>query len=141
LPYPYRSRIGIASGLGVVGDLIGAGAARERGVVGETPNLAARLQALAAADTIVIAEAARRQLGSVFDVEDLGPQSMAGFAEPRRVWCIIGKSGVVNRFEALRSGSTPLIGREEELDLIQRRWQRSLAGEGRVVLIGRTGDW
>ena len=74
-------RLGIASGLAVVGDLIGAGAAQERGVVGETPNLAARLQGLATPNTLVIAAATRRQIGELFDLEELGPQQLAGFAE------------------------------------------------------------
>ena len=77
-----RVRLGVASGLAVVGDLIGQGAAQERGIVGEVPNLAARLQALAAPDTLVITEATRRQIGGLFDIEDLGPQTLAGFAEP-----------------------------------------------------------
>ena len=128
-------RLGIATGLAVVGDLIGEGAAQERGVVGETPNLAARLQALAAPNTLVIAEATRRQIGGLFDLEDLGPQALAGFAEPQRAWRVLGESGEVSRFEALRSGETPLVGREEEVELLIRRWQQAKSGEGRVVLI------
>ena len=128
-------RLGIASGLVVVGDLIGTGAAQERGVVGETPNLAARLQALAQPGTLVIAESTRRQIGALFEIEDLGPQPLAGFAEPQRAWRVVGESGVVSRFEALRSEATPLVGRDEELDLLLRRWQQAKAGEGRVVLV------
>ncbi len=128
-------RIGIASGLVVVGDLIGAGAAQERGVVGETPNLAARLQALAAPGTLVIAESTRRQIGALFEIQDLGPQPLAGFAEPQRASRVLGESGVLSRFEALRSGATPLIGRAEELDLLLRRWAQATAGEGQVVLL------
>src|SRR3984893_6286128 len=97
-------RLGIATGLAVVGDLLGEGAAQERGVVGETPNLAARLQALAMPDTLVIAEATRRQVGGLFDLADLGPQALAGFAETQSAWRVIGESGVLSRFEALRSG-------------------------------------
>ena len=118
-------RLGIATGLAVVGDLIGTGAAQERGVVGETPNLAARLQALAAPNTLVIGEATRRQIGGLFDLEDLGPQAFAGFAEPQRAWRVMGESGVVSRFEALRSAETPLVGREEEIELLLRRWQQA----------------
>ena len=128
-------RLGIATGLAVVGDLIGEGAAQERGVVGETPNLAARLQALALPNTLVIAEATRRQIGGLFDLEDLGPQQLAGFAEPHPAWRVIGESGMLSRFEALRSGETPLVGRDEELDLLLRRWEQAKMGEGRVVLI------
>src|SRR5271167_3415906 len=132
---PLNVRIGIATGLVVVGDLIGAGAAQERGVVGETPNLAARLQALARPGTLVVAESTRRQIGTLFEIEDLGPQPLAGFAEPQPAWRVIGESGVVSRFEALRSGTTPLVGRGEELDLLLRRWQQAKSGEGRVVLV------
>jgi Adenylate and Guanylate cyclase catalytic domain len=127
-----QARIGAASGLVVVGDLIGAGAAQERGVVGDTPNLAARLQALAAPGTLVVADATRRQIGGLFELEDLGPQPLAGFAEPQPAWRIIRESGVVSRFEALRSGATPLVGRDEEIDLLQRRWQQAKSNEGRV---------
>jgi class 3 adenylate cyclase/predicted ATPase/DNA polymerase III delta prime subunit len=128
-------RLGIATGLAVVGDLIGEGAAQERGVVGETPNLAARLQGLAAPNTLIIAEATRRQIGGLFDLEDLGPQQLAGFAELQRAWRVLGESGAVSRFEALRSGETPLVGREEEVELLVRRWEQAKSGEGRVVLI------
>jgi predicted ATPase len=128
-------RLGVASGLVVVGDLIGAGAAQERGVVGETPNLAARLQGVAQPGTLVIAESTRRQIGTLFEIEDLGPQPLAGFAEPQHAWRVVGESGVLSRFEALRSETTPLVGRDEELDLLLRRWQQAKAGEGRVLLI------
>jgi class 3 adenylate cyclase len=128
-------RLGVATGLVVVGDLIGAGAAQERGVVGETPNLAARLQALAQPGSLLIAESTRRQIGALFEIEDLGPQLLAGFANPQRAWRVIGESGVLSRFEALRSEETPLIGRNEELDLLLRRWHQAKAGEGRVVLL------
>jgi class 3 adenylate cyclase/tetratricopeptide (TPR) repeat protein len=134
-PEKLNVRLGIASGLVVVGDLIGAGAAQERGVVGETPNLAARLQALATPGTLVVAESTRRQIGALFEVEDLRPQQLAGFAEPQSAWRVVGESGVLSRFEALRSQATPLIGRDEELDLLLRRWRQAKAGEGRVVLI------
>jgi class 3 adenylate cyclase len=130
-----RVRLGIATGLAVVGDLIGEGAAQERGVVGETPNLAARLQALAAPNTLVIAEATRRQVGGLFELADLGPQSLAGFAEPQSAWRVVGESGMLSRFEALRSGETPLVGRNEEVELLLRRWGQTKRGEGRVVLI------
>ena len=134
-PEPLNVRIGIGTGLVVVGDLIGAGAAQERGVVGETPNLAARLQGLARPGTLVVAETTRRQIGTLFEIEDLGPQLLAGFGEPQPAWRVIGASGVFSRFEALRSGTTPLVGRDEELDLLLRRWRQTKFGEGRVVLI------
>src|SRR6202008_2438249 len=102
-PEPLNVRLGIASGLVVVGDLIGAGAAQERGVVGETPNLAARLQALAQPGTLVIADSTRRQIAPLFEVGELGTEPLAGFAERQRAWCVLGESSVVSRFEALRS--------------------------------------
>jgi class 3 adenylate cyclase/tetratricopeptide (TPR) repeat protein len=134
-PEPLSVHLGIAGGLVVVGDLIGTGAAQERGVVGETPNFAARLQALAPPGTLVIAESTRRQIGALFEIEDLGPRQLAGFAEPQRAWRVVGESGVLSRFEALRSEATPLLGRDEELDLLLRRWRQAKAGEGRVVLV------
>jgi class 3 adenylate cyclase/predicted ATPase len=134
-PEQLNVRLGIATGLVVVGDLIGTGAAQERGVVGETPNLAARLQALAQPGSLVIAEGTRRQIGALFAIEDLGPQNLPGFAEPQRCWRVVGESGVLSRFEALRSEATPLVGRDEELDLLLRRWQQARAGNGCVVLI------
>src|SRR6516162_1299694 len=109
--------------------------AQERGVVGETPNLAARLQSLSAPNTLVIAEATRRQIGGLFDLEDLGPQQLAGFGEPQHAWQVLNESDEVSRFEALRSGETPLVGREEEMELLLRRWQQAKAGRGRVVLL------
>jgi class 3 adenylate cyclase/predicted ATPase len=132
---PLNVRIGVATGLVVVGDLIGAGAAQERGVIGETSNLAARLQALARPGTLVVADSTRRQIGTLFEIEDLGPQPLAGFAEPQRAWRVVGESGIVSRFEALRSGTTPLVGRDEELDLLLRRWRQAKSGAGRVVLV------
>ena len=117
-PEQLSVRLGIASGLVVVDDLIGQGAAQEHGVVGETANLAARLQALARPGMLVIADSTRRQIGELFELDDLGPQPLAGFAAPQRAWRVLGESSVVSRFEALRSGATPLIGRGEELALL-----------------------
>ena len=132
---PLSVRIGIATGLVVVGDLIGAGAAQERGVVGETPNLAARLKALARPGTLVVADGnAAADRHAVRD-RGFGPQPLAGFAEPQRAWRVVGDSGVASRFEALRSGTAPLVGRDEELDQLLRRWQQAKSGEGRVVLV------
>jgi class 3 adenylate cyclase/tetratricopeptide (TPR) repeat protein len=130
-----QTRVGIATGLVVIGDLIGSGEAQERGIVGETPNLAARLQALAAPGSLVIAASTRQQIGELFDLEALGPQQLSGFAEPQRTWRVLGESGEVSRFEALRSGTTPLIGRDEEVELLLRRWEQAKMSEGRVVLI------
>jgi class 3 adenylate cyclase len=130
-----QARVGIATGLAIVGDLIGVGSAQEQAVVGETPNLAARLQSLATPASLVIAASTRQQIGQLFDLEDLGSQQLAGFAKPQRVWRVLGESGEVSRFEALRSGTSPLVGRDEEVELLVRRWEQAKSGEGRVVLI------
>jgi class 3 adenylate cyclase/predicted ATPase len=135
LPERLAVRIGIATGLVVGGELIGEGAAQERGVIGETPNLAARLQALAESNSLVVADATRRQVGALFAVEDLGARQLAGFADPQHAWRVVAESGVVNRFEALRSGTTTLVGREEELDQLLGKWRQAKTGEGRVVLV------
>jgi class 3 adenylate cyclase len=132
---PLQIRVGIATGMVVVGDLIGSGSAQERAVVGETPNLAARLEGLATPGSLVVADPTRHQLGQLFDLRDLGPQPLAGFTEPQRAWLVLGESGAVSRFEALRSAATPLVGRDEELDLLRRRWAQAKTSEGRVVLI------
>ena len=133
---PLRVRIGVATGLVVVGDLIGAGEAQERGVVGETPNLAARLQGIAEPNTVVIAEGTRRLLGNLFELQDLRPKDLKGIAAPTRAWVALRASSVESRFEALHAtGLTALVGREEELELLLRRWARAKTGEGQVVLI------
>ena len=134
-PERLQARVGIATGLVVVGDLIGAGEAQERGVVGETPNLAARLQAIAEPDAVVVADVTRAQIGALFEVQDLGLQGLKGFAEPQRAWRILGESGLHSRFEALRSRDTPLFGREEELAALRRLWAEAEAGEGRVAML------
>ncbi|MBV9827445.1 MAG: AAA family ATPase [Alphaproteobacteria bacterium] len=135
LAHALQVRIGIATGLVVVGDLIGEGGGQEQTVVGDTPNLAARLQTVAAPNTVIVADATRRQLGTLFQLQDLGELALKGFADDQRAWRVTGESGVVSRFAALRTPETPLIGREEELDLLLRRWAQAKAGEGRVVLL------
>jgi tetratricopeptide (TPR) repeat protein len=119
----------------VVGDLIGAGAAQEQAVVGETPNLAARLQALAEPGAVVIAAATRGLTGGLFDYRNLGTHAVKGFAENVRAWQVVGLGAVESRFEALRSATTPLVGRAEEVELLLRRWEQAKAGDGQVVLI------
>jgi class 3 adenylate cyclase len=133
---PLQTRVGIATGLVVVGDLVGAGEAQERGIVGETPNLAARLQALAEPNSVVIAESTRKLLGNLFDLEDLGARDLKGVTGPVRAWAALRPSGAESRFEALHgSGLTELVGREEELELLLRRWATAKTGEGQVVLL------
>jgi class 3 adenylate cyclase len=129
-------RIGIATGLVVVGEAIGTGAARQQAVVGDTPNRAARLQGLAGANGVAIDAATRQQIGGLFECRDLGGVALKGLPEPVHTWLVQGESAVASRFEALRAGRlTPLIGREEELDLLLRRWRQAARGEGKAVLI------
>jgi class 3 adenylate cyclase/predicted ATPase len=131
-----QTRVGIATGLVVVGDLIGSGEAQERGIVGETPNLAARLQGVAEPNSVVIAESTRKLLGNLFELQDLGAQDLKGIAGPMRAWAALRPASVEGRFEAFHaSGLTELVGREEELDLLLRRWSKAKAGEGQVVLL------
>jgi class 3 adenylate cyclase/predicted ATPase len=131
-----QTRVGIATGLVVVGDLIGAGSAQEQSVVGETPNLAARLQALAEPDMVVIAAGTRRLVGALFEYRDLGAVEVKGIARPVQTWQVLRPSAVASRFEALRgSALTRLIGRDEEIELLLRRWERAKADDGQVVLI------
>jgi len=131
-----QTRVGIATGLVVVGDLIGSGEAQERGIVGETPNLAARLQAIAEPNAIVIADDTRRLLGNLFELQDLGARELKGITGPVRVWAALRASSVEGRFEALHTtGLTALVGREEELELLLRRWARAKTGQGQVVLL------
>jgi class 3 adenylate cyclase len=130
-----RVRVGIATGLVIVGDLIGEGSAQEQSVVGETPNLAARLQTLAEPNTVVISKGTRQLLGDLFEYRDLGAVKVKGIASPVSAWQVLRPSVVASRFEALRSGETPLVGREEEVELLVRCWQQAKSGEGRAVLI------
>ncbi|MBD9509127.1 AAA family ATPase [Ensifer sp. ENS10] len=129
------ARIGIATGLVVVGDLIGEGAAQEQAVVGETPNLAARLQALAKPNTIVIAAGTQRLVVGLFEMIDLGLQQLKGFATPVPAWRIIGEADTEGRFDALHGVATPLVGRLEELDLLLQRWRQARAGKGQAVML------
>jgi len=133
---PLQTRVGVATGLVIVGDLIGSGEARERGIVGETPNLAARLQSVAAPNTIVIAEDTRKLLGNLFELMDLGPLDLKGIARPVPAFAVLRASSVESRFEAMHAGGVSrLVGREEELELLLRRWARAGSGEGQVVLL------
>jgi class 3 adenylate cyclase/predicted ATPase/tRNA A37 threonylcarbamoyladenosine biosynthesis protein TsaE len=133
---PLQTRVGIATGLVVVGDLIGSGAAQEQAVVGETPNLAARLQGIAEPNTVVTAESTRKLLGNLFELQDLGAKDLKGIGGRVRAWAALRPASVESRFEALHaSGLTALVGREEELELLLRRWSRTKSGEGQVVLL------
>jgi class 3 adenylate cyclase/tetratricopeptide (TPR) repeat protein len=134
-----KTRVGIATGLVVVGDLIDSGDAQERRIVGETPNVAARLQEIASPNMVVICDSTRRLLGNLFELEDLGPRELNGIAGSARVWTALRGSSVASRFEALRAPAlTALVGRQEELEVLLRRWSRAKSGEGQVVLL--TGE-
>ena len=139
-----QARVGIATGLVVVGDLIGVavgdliapGSAQEQSVVGETPNLAARLQALAEPNTVVISAGTRRLVADLFEYRDLGAVEVKGITEPVRVWRVLLPRNVASRFEALRGSTlTRLVGRDEEIELLLRRWSRAKAGDGQVILV------
>jgi class 3 adenylate cyclase len=131
-----KTRVGIATGLVVVGDLIGSGASQEQAIVGETPNLAARLQGIAVPNSVVIAENTRRLVGNLFELEDFGTQNLKGITGPVRAWVALRSAPIESRFEALHAtGLTELVGREEELELLLRRWSKAKSGEGQVVLL------
>ena len=131
-----QTRVGIATGLVVVGDLIGSGASQEQAIVGETPNLAARLQGIAEPNTLVIAESTRKLLGNLFELEDLGPKELKGISGSVRAFAALRPASIEGRFEAFHgSGLIDLVGRDEELELLQRRWSRAKNGEGQVVLL------
>jgi hypothetical protein len=133
---PLGCRVGIATGLVVVGDLVGQGAAQEEAVVGETPNLAARLQALAPPGQVVIAEATRRLVGLGFELRNLGEHDMKGIAGPAGAFRVLGERAALSRFEA-RAGPAllPMVGRDQELALLLERWAQAEAGEGQGVLL------
>ena len=133
---PLQTRVGIATGLVVVGDLIGSGASQEQAIVGETPNLAVRLQGVAEPNSVVIAESTRRLVGNLFELEDLGARDLKGIAGPVGAWAALRPSSVESRFEAMHaSGLTELIGRQEEIEILLRRWSKIKTGEGQVVLL------
>jgi class 3 adenylate cyclase/tetratricopeptide (TPR) repeat protein len=128
-------RIGIATGVVVIGEPIGSGDSRQQTAVGETPNLAARLQGLAGPNQVVIDATTRRQIGGLFECQDLGTVELKGLTMPVPTWQVVSENRTLGQFEALRSGATPLVGRDEEMELLLLRWAQAKAGNGRVVLI------
>ena len=131
-----QTRVGIATGLVVVGHLIGSGASQEQAIVGETPNLAARLQNIAEPNSVVIAQSTRKLVGTLFELEDLGAQDLKGISGTGRAWAALRPASVESRFDALHAtGLAELVGREEELELLLRRWSKAKSGEGQVVLL------
>ena len=132
---PLQTRVGVATGLVVVGDLIGSGASQEQAIVGETPNLAARLQGIAEPNSVVVAESTRKLVGNLFELRDIGRHELKGLSGAVRAWAALRPSSVESRFDAFASGVTELVGREEELELLLRRWSKAKVGEGQVVLL------
>jgi class 3 adenylate cyclase len=129
-------RIGIATGPVVVGDIIGDGASQESAVIGETPNIAARLQALAEPNQVIVSPTTKNLAAGEFHYRSLGEQSLKGVEQPVVVWCVMGERDHDSRFDAARGQKiAPLVGREEEQDILTRRWQRASNGTGQVVLV------
>jgi class 3 adenylate cyclase/predicted ATPase len=134
--HPLEARIGIATGTVMIGDMIGEGAAREHSIVGETPNLAARLQAMADPNAIVIGQVTRHLLGRRFEYEGLGDRALKGFAAPVRVWRVLREAGVDSRFAAMReTADGAFVGRSEELELLRKRWRFAMEGHGLALLV------
>jgi class 3 adenylate cyclase len=133
------ARVGVATGLVVVGDLVSPGAPKDSTVVGDTPNIAARLQSLANPSSVVISGSTHRLTAGHFEYTDLGHVTLKGLKDPVEAWQVLGLSSVESRFEAEHGLSLPsLLGREEEVELLSRRWRQAAQGEGRVVLL--TGE-
>jgi class 3 adenylate cyclase len=136
---PLAARVGIATGLVVVGDLVGEGAAQEQAVVGDTPNLAARLQSAAEPGMVVIADATRRLLGDVFELRHLGALTLKGIQETTPAFAVLGERALESRFAVRQGGGVaPIVGRDQELALLLERWRQAQGGEGQVVLL--TGE-
>jgi predicted ATPase/class 3 adenylate cyclase len=136
LPIQPQVRVGIATGLVVVGDLIGEGSAQERVAVGETLNLAARIQAAAPPASVMVGQLTHRLAGHAFDYEDFGLHELKGIPGAVRLWRVVGDSGVRGRFASrLDRSLTPLVGREEEIALLDRRWNQAKGGEGQLILL------
>jgi len=134
-----QTRVAIGTGVVLIGNLVGEDVTQENAAIGETTNLVARLQAIAEPNTVVISPGTHRLVGALFDYRDLGRQTLKGFADPVHIRQVLGPSKVESRFEARQQGGTSqLLGRQEELELLLRRWEQVKKGEGRVVLL--TGE-
>jgi Adenylate and Guanylate cyclase catalytic domain len=139
---PLQTRVGIATGLVVVGDLIGSGPSQEQAIVGETPNLAARLQGIAESNGVVVAESTRRLVGNLFELQDIGAQQLKGIPGSVRAWTVLRPASVDSRFEAFHaSGVTELVGGEEELDLLTALGEGEERRRSSGVALWRTGHW
>ena len=131
-----RTRVGIATGVVVVGDIVGSGAAREESIVGETPNLAARLQTLAEANAVLISESTCRLLGGSFDYQSLGEHELKGFAKPIPVWRVLKEAPIASRFAAARAAAlSPFVGRAQEMGMLLDRWHLARQGEGQAIVL------
>jgi predicted ATPase len=131
-----EARVGIATGQVVIGDIVGEAATEADAVAGETPNLAARLQGLAAPGQVVIGATTRLLIGEALALKDIGTHQLKGFAEPVQAWCVVREGDIDRRYESKRvGGGLPLVGRQEELGLLLRSWEASNEGHGQVVLI------
>src|SRR4051812_25852738 len=134
--HEFQTRVGIATGLVVIGDIIGSGTAREHTIVGETPNLAARLQSLAEPNSVLVSQSTHHLLGRQFDYQSLGKRSLKGFANPVQVWRVLREAAVASRFAAGRAAqSGPFIGRVQVMALLLDRWELAKQGEGQVVFL------
>ena len=142
VPVRPHVRIGIATGLVVVGELIGEGAAQERVAVGDTLNLAARIQSVASPDTVVVGELTCRLAGAAFDYQDLGPHELKGVPGTARLWRVVGESATRARFDSrVLKGLTPLVGRAAELGLMRHRWEHTKDGDGQLIILSAPGGF
>ena len=130
------ARVGVATGVALVGDMSDSAISEEHGILGDTPNLAARLQSLAQPGGVIISDRTKTIAGPQFEYLDLGKVEIKGFAKPVAAWQVAGKTAVTSRSHALQSSDLlPLIGRDEEMELLLSRWERARSGEGQVVLL------
>ncbi|MFK8081955.1 MAG: adenylate/guanylate cyclase domain-containing protein, partial [Granulosicoccus sp.] len=133
---PLSTRVGIATGVVVVGDMIGSGASQEAAVVGETPNLAARLQGLAQPDQLVLPKQTQSLLGNIFQLESIGDHNLKGIAKPVKAYVVIGENSRESRFAARQKGAlTPIVGREQELGLLREYWTKAKSGTGQMIIV------
>jgi class 3 adenylate cyclase/tetratricopeptide (TPR) repeat protein/ABC-type transport system involved in cytochrome c biogenesis ATPase subunit len=133
---PLATRIGIATGVVIVGDMIGSGATQEAAVVGETPNLAARLQGVAQPNQLVLPQETRRLLGNTYKLTSIGAQDLKGVGAPVEAFVVEGEAALESRFAARQSGTlTPIVGREREIELMLERWAMARARKGQMVIV------
>jgi class 3 adenylate cyclase/predicted ATPase len=138
-PVTLACRVGVCSGPVIVGEIGNSTTSWSMDAVGETPNMAARLQTLAATNTVLISESTRRLVSAAFDFQDLGLQELKGVTEPLHVYLVLAAKNIASRFEAAHAGFlTPLVGRSTELSLLLDRWQKVKEGDGQVIILSGT---